>query len=59
MGVMVWPQDEAEILALGVPCDDCVTVVTTLVGHTLDVTMVRPGLHWSDGIVARCGRAPS
>lgn len=59
MGALVWPQDEAEILALGVPCDDCVTVVTTLVAHTLTVTMVGDGLHWSDGIVARCGKAPA
>ena len=59
MGALVWPQDEMEILALGVPCDDCVTVVTALGTHTLTVVMVGGRLHWSDGIVARCGKAPA
>lgn len=61
--VLSWPDDQAAVLALGVPCDDCVTVVDDLESgpdrarHELQVTG-RDGEHWAHGIVARCGRAP-
>lgn len=60
--VLTWPRDQAAVLALGVPCDDCVTVVRELepVGgprHVLRVTGYA-GRHWAAGIVARCGRPP-
>lgn len=60
---LTWPADEAAILALGVPCDDCVTVVESLEArgsrsrHVLQVTG-REGDHWAYGISAKCGRPP-
>lgn len=61
--VLTWPQDQPAVLALGVPCDDCVTLVYDLEPgagrdrHVLQVTGT-DGAHWARGIVARCGRAP-
>lgn len=61
--VLSWPADEAAVVALGVPCDDCVTVVESLEArgsrsrHVLQVT-ARMGEHWARGIVAKCGRPP-
>ncbi len=56
-GALTWPTDQAAILALGIPCSDCVSVVYALEGrrrHTIRVVLVGPALHWSDGITAHC-----
>lgn len=62
-GVLEWPGDQAAILRLGVPCENCVTVVHRLGAaggsHRLVVRMVPAPLHWSDGITAHCDGAPA
>lgn len=61
--VLSWPADQDAVLALGVPCLDCVTVVHSLeagpgrAAHVLQVTG-REGRHWAYGITALCGRPP-
>jgi len=61
-GELVWPDDQAAVIALGVPCSDCGQVVYDLGAgerpHTLRVLMLLDsGRHWSDGISATCGGA--
>lgn len=68
-GEMWWPEDRAALLELGIPCDDCATVVHQAVDelhaapargeHWLIVTAVGGAGHWSDGIVAKCGQPPA
>ncbi len=56
-GELLWPNDRAAILELGVPCGDCLQVVHDLEGeprHTLRVLMVEGGRHWSEGITVSC-----
>jgi hypothetical protein len=56
------PRDTLAIIALGVPCDDCLTAVKTYGGvHRFrfdDYQGIGEGAHWSETISARCGREP-
>lgn len=56
---LLWPQDQAAIVALGVPCDDCLQPVDQLHdGRHRIRRMVLGRSHWADGIWAHCGGQP-
>lgn len=61
---LTWPDDQAWVLSLGVPCDDCLAVVTILPEgirrrrHWLAVIWSQ-GTHWAEGITAHCGGSPA
>lgn len=59
-GVVVYPRDAAVVAALGVPCDDCLTLVYAQGedGHVIRYG-VADGEHWAALISAHCGRQPA
>ncbi len=56
--VVEHPRDDAVIIALGVPCEDCLTLVYSQGedGHVVRFGAL-PGVSWSEFIVAQCGRS--
>jgi hypothetical protein len=58
-GRLVLPLDRAELVALGVPCEDCLELVTAegAGGHLVDVRF-GAGERVGASIAARCGRRP-
>lgn len=54
---VVFPRDEAAVLALGVPCDDCLVLIYAQgqSGHVVRFEWWS-GRHWAALISAQCGR---
>lgn len=55
---VIYPRDAAAIAALGVPCDDCLTLVHRQGedGHVIRY-WAESGRHWAALISAHCGRS--
>lgn len=55
---VVFPRDEVAVVALGVPCDDCLVLIYRQgsYGHRVRLGFAS-GLHWAALISAHCGRS--
>lgn len=61
---LTWPDDQREIIGLGVPCDTCLEVITDpgdrahVVTYAAAAALATDGAdrrHWASAITARCG----